>query len=65
MPQQANQLFRPRPSEQPLYPVPLLDNYEIRPGEIRYFGGFPFARTDDGLAIVEHVDLCGVIETDD
>ena len=47
------------------YPVPVLDDYEIKPGEIRYFGGFPLMRTDDGLVVVEHVDMCGVSETED
>lgn len=64
MPFQANRLFKPRASESPLYPIELFD-YEIRPGEIRYFGGFPLARTDDGWLAVEHIDLCGVAETED
>lgn len=65
MPFQANRLFRPQVSETPLYPIPVIENYEIKPGEVRHFGGFPLARTDDGWRIVEHVDLCGVAETED
>ena len=58
-------LFRPIPSERPLYPIPVLEDYEVKLGEIRKFGGFPLTRTEDGWAVVEHVDLAGVTETED
>lgn len=63
--QQANRLFRPRSSESPLYPFQVLEDYEIKPGEVRRFGGFPLARTDDGWQVVEHVDLRGVVDLED
>lgn len=59
-------LFPLRSSERPLWPIPVMAmDYEVKPGEIVKIGGFPIMRTEDGWQVVEHVDLRGIVETDD
>ena len=49
-----------------MYPVLLLgDDDEVRASEVVRWGGVPFARTGDGWAVIEHVDLAGVVDRED
>jgi len=58
MPNQQDVLIRPRLSERPLYPFNVNGpDREVRAEEVVSYGGFPFAMTDDGWVLVEHVDL--------
>lgn len=63
----SGNLFSRRGRERALYPVAVLGaDDEAMPTEIVRFGGFPFARTDEGgWQLVEHNDLRGVVELDD
>ncbi len=66
MQHQANQLFKPRAGERPLYPVALLDDAtDVQAAEVVRWGGVPFVRTADGWAVCEHVAPRGTVETED
>jgi hypothetical protein len=67
MPRTTENLFSRRGPERPLYPIAVLGtDYEIKPAEIVRFGGRTLARNDNGdWHLVEHVDIGGLVETED
>jgi len=66
LPQPKGNLFRPRRSERPLYPVTIIrDAADVHPSEVVRFAGIPFANTNDGWVLIDSPDLRGVVDLDD